>query len=1351
MGWATVLGPDMAQVDYRLREAAGCGMDAPGEHRQVDDGEDRQLAYHLDAGDRALEWIGEGLRDVGLTPGEALDEDGKAAARMLANGRDPRSREQLVKPKQAVDPRGKLPASVMVAAVEKAAADAGVTPEQLLAGDGWAARRYARLCRGVDRQGEAHKVPVGELERVAKAAGVGPLEELYDGDQLATARRYAGERVRVGNRGYDVTLDLPKSYSVLFGLADADVAQALEDTYLQAVREGVAALEGWVAYGQRGHHGDGQVAERVASTGLLGWLMVHRTARSVTGQAPDPHLHVHVTLMNLVHGTDGKWSAVAGGGRDILRHAHTVDALVKARLRALTAERFGLRWDRDDRTGEWEVVGVPAELRGTFSKRANQVADTLEAFGLDAKTATRAQQKTAGEASREGKQRPDAGGDLRGAWRTQAVAEGHDPGRVVRDALGDDGTGRTSRRPPGPGPRPLTPEQIAARVFDPEHGLTAHTKVVTRADVLAAVAEALPAGVDTVAQLEQLVDQVLAVGGHAVRLPDGGQGWQSNAARYTTADIVDAERTVLAAARDRHSSNTAVVPPRVLAAAIDVHETAAGYRLSGEQRAVLERLCTGGHGIDAVIGVAGSGKTTIMSVLRAAHEAAGHTVAGASTAAVAAANLAAESGIASTTIAKWLARIDAGLGLAGVDVLVVDESAMVDDRAMATLVDAAAAAGTQIVGIGDPLQLRAVGVGGTFAAVHRLVAGEQLTENRRQRDQTERDALATWRTGDRRGALRIYADAGHVHAVDDAAAAHATMLQLWHQVRGDWTDPHDRIEQLLMLAGTNTDVDALNTAAQAVRTHAGELTGPGRTYRLAGGGQLRLHVGDQVLLRRNDYRAARTGGEHADVLNGYRGIVTNIARDGTVAVTWRAAGADGPRLVTEQVTPTYVAAGGLTLGYALTVAKAQGLSAERTVVYGAGLDAHTLYPALSRDRGRVDLVLPRTLLESDETRVRLGEPTTPAEALRRAVDAYAAALERDRADRLVATELGDRLDEPGGKDAATSGNPAPVPAWWQRGRAGAYTDTELAAAVRTAQARLGAAERRTAGHRAQADAAARAREAARGGRGPHATTLAHRLQLLVDVVRHSRTAEQHTATATTAQQRLNTTSGQERELYQQLRRSRLALRLTGTSRDQVRDQLTQLQHTRTGDIQARDTARRDAHIAHTDASVAARDAGLPLSLWANADPATLTAHAEAAARSAEQQRDAAIVADVADADRRHPTPTPDTTAAASSQVDAARTQLQQLKAEAELRTRMDPHTRTTETTDRDQARHQARTGRRGRTGDQRSDLAHKVQAAVDAVRRRQAAARRNDDEYLRRRHWERPGPTHDHGGPSIGR
>ena len=48
-----VLGPDPAQVDYRLEESAGC---------------DHQLEYRLD-GTRPLEFFGRGLAAVGLTPG----------------------------------------------------------------------------------------------------------------------------------------------------------------------------------------------------------------------------------------------------------------------------------------------------------------------------------------------------------------------------------------------------------------------------------------------------------------------------------------------------------------------------------------------------------------------------------------------------------------------------------------------------------------------------------------------------------------------------------------------------------------------------------------------------------------------------------------------------------------------------------------------------------------------------------------------------------------------------------------------------------------------------------------------------------------------------------------------------------------------------------------------------------------------------------------------------------------------------------------------------------------------------------------------------------------------------------
>jgi conjugative relaxase-like TrwC/TraI family protein len=978
----------MQQIDYRLSADSGCSLDA---------GDDSQVGYRLDS-DRPLEWVGEGLRLVGITPGGTLDDAGVAAARLLADGRDPRTGDVLVAPKLAVHPDAKLDAGPFVDAVRAAAAAAGTTPAALLGGRRLVAR-FERLQRGLARSearsagdGPAvvvHRAPVADLQALADAAGV-DLADVYPQDELEHARRFADVRVNVGNRGYDLTLDLPKSYSVLMGLAPTELAVALEDVYLNAVRETVGVMQGWAGYAMRGHHGDGQQAQRVDGDGLLGWMTVHRTARPVPGAAPDPHLHAHVTLLNLVHSVAGgksQWSTVGAGGRDFHRHAHAADAYLKARLRQVTRQRWGIGWERDDRTGAWEITEVPAELRAVFSKRAGQVGEQLLADGINPGKASVEQAKTASAKSKQAKLAPDRRVDLRGEWRRQAETAGVDVDALVAAAM--PGPGR-------PAPEPLPVADVAEHVFRPEDGLTAHRKVTTRADVLAQVIDAQPGGITDLAEAEHLVDAVLAEP-VVVPLPAAGATHLSNSGRYTSADVVEAERTVLAAAELRYGSGTAVLPADTVARAVGVYEAGAGHQLSAEQRAVIERLATAGHGVDTVVGVAGAGKTTIMAALRAGYEANGMTVRGAATAAVAADNLRTGAGVTSHTIASWLARIAEGRGLDGVDVLVIDEASMVDDRHLAALNMEAMRTGTKLVAIGDPLQMKAVGVGGTFAAVHELVDGLQLSENRRQRDVQEREALATWRDDQRRAALDRWSASGRVHVTGTPEQAHTVMAQQWAELRRQWPDPHDQIEQLLMLAHTNADVDRLNHAARQVRAAAGEL-GAAHLWHPADGGAVTLAIGDVVMTRNNDRQAG--------VLNGHRGVITAVDEQGRLQVERREHGPDGPALVRVWLSAGYVEAGGVVPAYAITAAKAQGLTADRTLVYGNGMDAHVLYPAMSRDRDRVDLWLALHPLETDADRARHGTPRTEGEARARAVGAYAAALENDLPDRLVLTELG---------------------------------------------------------------------------------------------------------------------------------------------------------------------------------------------------------------------------------------------------------------------------------------------------------------------------------------------------------
>lgn len=79
-------------------------------------------------------------------------------------------------------------------------------------------RRYERLQRGVRREGDGHRLSVRDVDALADAAGIGPAS-LYGQQPLAEARRFADSRIRIGNRGYDLTLDLPKSYSEPFPTA----------------------------------------------------------------------------------------------------------------------------------------------------------------------------------------------------------------------------------------------------------------------------------------------------------------------------------------------------------------------------------------------------------------------------------------------------------------------------------------------------------------------------------------------------------------------------------------------------------------------------------------------------------------------------------------------------------------------------------------------------------------------------------------------------------------------------------------------------------------------------------------------------------------------------------------------------------------------------------------------------------------------------------------------------------------------------------------------------------------------------------------------------------------------------
>jgi hypothetical protein len=195
------------------------------------------------------------------------------------------------------------------------------------------------------------------------------------------------------------------------------------------------------------------------------------------------------------------------------------------------------------------------------------------------------------------------------------------------------------------------------------------------------------------------------------------------------------------------------------------------------------------------------------------------------------------------------------------------------------------------------------------------------------------------------------------------------------------------------------------------------------------------------------------------VLNGYRGVIERFDQAGHLHVAWQhdadtsnpadPGSTAGERVHRARLSPEYVARGGVQLGYAMTVHKAEGLTvagrwdrADGTrqqgsvLMHAAGADEAGLYVAMSRHRDQAMLFAAREQLESDQTTYVEGRPTDPAERSRRVVAALAtrARATRDHPDDMpVVRDLG-RRDDPATRKKA----PPPL----QRATAGRVEDRD---------------------------------------------------------------------------------------------------------------------------------------------------------------------------------------------------------------------------------------------------------------------------------------------------------------------
>ena len=603
----------------------------------------------------------------------------------------------------------------------------------------------------------AHREASGWAGKGAEALGLsGPVDpdtfrqilegKVPDGPQLG--RRGPDGEIR-HRPGRDVTLSAPKSVSLL-AMVGGD--ERIVEAHDKAVGKTLASIEEH-AVQTRMQDPATRAMVRAGNQKMVAATFRHDTSRNL-----DPQLHTHCVIANMVQGEDGKWRTMVDDG--LFKGKMAIGAIYRAELAdALRDLGYGIEKTHPD--GRFEIAGVSRDVIEAFSTRRAEIEAAMAERGLGTPAENPHLAARATLLTRAAKLDMDKV-SLRETWQLQSAALGFSAEAIcaeVRQAERD-------RSAPDLFTQPGDPAGDAVR-WAVEH-LSERQAVFGHHDLLAATLGRDPGAV-SVAAAEQAIATLERQGGlHAARGLDHDRHW-------TTDTALARESETIACMRAGQGMEKPMMRGWVVETKL--HRG----RLNEGQKAAVKAILAARDRVIGVQGYAGTGKTTMLKRLRVLAETRGYRVAGLAPSASAANTLGRESGIASETLQRFLAR-HAGLvegrgtprGLRNLrsqfakTVLVVDESSLASSEQMRGLLRAATTLRlARVVLVGDEKQLGAVEAGKPFAQLR--AAGMQtvvMDEILRQRDAELKEAVRASLAGEVKAAFAKLG--GHIAQVDRA-------------------------------------------------------------------------------------------------------------------------------------------------------------------------------------------------------------------------------------------------------------------------------------------------------------------------------------------------------------------------------------------------------------------------------------------------------------------------------------------------------------------------------------------------------------------------------------------------------
>lgn len=351
------------------------------------------------------------------------------------------------------------------------------------------------------------------------------------------------------------------------------------------------------------------------------------------------------------------------------------------------------------------------------------------------------------------------------------------------------------------------------------------------------------------------------------------------------------------------------------------------YTLSDEQLEAV-RYITGGSQISVVIGRPGTGKSYLLKPIKEHYEQHNYRVIGAALSGKVAKSLQTDTGIESSTIASLTYKLaNQQLKLNSSDVLIIDEAGMVDFASMALLIREAKKAGSKVILVGDPDQLKPIHKGEIFRGIAALTGYIELEHIKRQNDLGDRLASMNMAKGMIAQAVDHYHEKGAIVFSETTETAAQNLIHDW---QADITKSN--LQDSVVLAFTRASVGYLNEQARLALKEK-QILGQEEITVQGFEKPLKIAIGERLLFRQND----KTLG----VRNGDLGTVQSI-KSNQLQIKL-----DIGELLT--IPRSYTK---MDYGYALTVHKSQGMTVKhsKVLIDSKYWDRHLSFVAMTRHK-----------------------------------------------------------------------------------------------------------------------------------------------------------------------------------------------------------------------------------------------------------------------------------------------------------------------------------------------------------------------------------------------------------------